>query len=499
MSSIGYKLENLDSISRYSMSSTAKNFASISAFQRDYQNIIFLPAFRRLIDKAQLFPMEQFDYVRTRLTHTLEVEAISEEIISKICMHDHSLKNKKISYREISRCVALIHDIGNPPFGHYGEDIIKRYYSNRWGKLVVADELIKQYGLKFKKVSALLKGPYENDFKCFDGNAQSLRIVTNLSNINGYNNANNLTAAVLGGMIKYPFDSSKDPEKQKFGFFQSETEIVDFLRSQGTFIDGLNNPFSIIMEAADDIAYFVSDIDDAIKKDIITYEVFQNERKTFISNNSIKEGDKLLDFFSDFDKKYEKNQYDSSLPFKTTIQRMLSSLRKDIIYSSVAFVLKECAGFQNLNSSIMKGIRVLFKDENNNICGGFGAVFDFFDLLKKKYVFTFKSIISNELEGDTIMTFLLEEFSKAVLCVSFDVSPAGEIVVKASKNKKYFHEEKTFRLISEHIVKTCARADGSAKDPSDHIYNRLKMVTDYLSGMTDSYAKYVYQLLSGAK
>ena len=130
MSSIGYKLENLDSISRYSMSSTAKNFASISAFQRDYQNIIFLPAFRRLIDKAQLFPMEQFDYVRTRLTHTLEVEAISEEIISKICMHDHSLKNKKISYREISRCVALIHDIGNPPFGHYGEDIIKRYYSS---------------------------------------------------------------------------------------------------------------------------------------------------------------------------------------------------------------------------------------------------------------------------------------------------------------------------------------------------------------------------------
>ena len=100
-----YELEKISCINRYeSIGKTTRNsYSNISAFTVDYQALIFSPAFRRLLDKAQLFPLEQFDYVRTRLTHSIEVEAISEEIISKVCMHMPELKNKKIAFKEIIR------------------------------------------------------------------------------------------------------------------------------------------------------------------------------------------------------------------------------------------------------------------------------------------------------------------------------------------------------------------------------------------------------------
>lgn len=202
-----YKLENIVGIERQiskSLSPVKKDFASISAFSIDYQSIVFSASFRRLLDKAQLFPLEQFDYVRTRLTHSIEVEAIAEEIVTKVCMHRPELKNLKTSLKEIIRCSALIHDLGNPPYGHYGEDIIQRFFSKKIDSLAISKELKSKLN---QNKSLSLNEREKSDFTNFDGNAQSLRIITHLENPLDFQSTFNLTSAVLGSIIKYPRDS----------------------------------------------------------------------------------------------------------------------------------------------------------------------------------------------------------------------------------------------------------------------------------------------------
>src|ERR1700733_12575593 len=139
-------------------------------FERDFDRSIFSTPVKRLQDKAQVFPLEPHDAVRTRLTHSLEVSSVARGLGTAV--GQWLLERKDISpgmerwIEAIAATCGLIHDLGNPPFGHSGEDAIRHWF-NEFGP----DALRRELGGNDQLVQ---------DFLRFEGNAQSLRLVSKL-------------------------------------------------------------------------------------------------------------------------------------------------------------------------------------------------------------------------------------------------------------------------------------------------------------------------------
>lgn len=484
----------------------------------DYNRIVYSPSFRRLQDKAQVYPLEQHDYVRTRLTHSIEVSSIAAQLGNitaiKLFSKDNT-KKKNVAFQteKILSCAALLHDIGNPPFGHFGEDAIKTFFEKNFDNLKIIDysqidnsetlsKNLPQKKLIKLKTDASVYEQLKRDFTMFDGNAQSFRIATK-TEMYKPGHSLELTAAVLGAIIKYPFPSNYEEEKwgnPKFGYFYSEKTEFELLKKMKVAELNVRNPLVLLLEAADDICYVTSDLDDAIKKNILTYEMFVKEIQKVkdVNDESVR---LFIDRFEDY---YKKNSYyDDVSAFSLTMQRMLNDLRIRLIgETSEAFI-------ENYNL-IKKGINVVKTDNNCDfLCSQDEK--DCYDLLKcikskvlvewlrdlfPKYIYCEREIVENELKGFEIITYLLAELVDSVLKLEFDDN--GNVTKRSKKRfPKQYH---LFQLISPSFVRTFQKEikkDGS--NELTHIYYRLKLVVDYISGMTDSYAKEVYEKLRGVK
>jgi len=190
-----------------------ENAYKTSQFEKDHKRIISSASFRRLQDKTQVFPLDESDFVRTRLTHSFETAAIAKTL-GVMALSD--LKNREDwnsdnedaieSIPDILMCAGLLHDIGNPPFGHFGEEIIKIWFQKNLKEYFIENSNAE------KPITKILKSEHILDLQNFDGNAQALRILTKLhSQDNEY--GMNLTAAILNTLIKYPC-SSMEIKKQ---------------------------------------------------------------------------------------------------------------------------------------------------------------------------------------------------------------------------------------------------------------------------------------------
>ena len=121
-----------------------------SEFEKDYHRIIGSASFRRLQDKTQVFPLDKSDFIRTRLTHSLEVSSygkslgqnIGEYIINYIKDPDFTWKHKE-EICNILQCAGLIHDIGNPPFGHFGECVIRDWFRKNLPTMMYHDKSVE--------------------------------------------------------------------------------------------------------------------------------------------------------------------------------------------------------------------------------------------------------------------------------------------------------------------------------------------------------------------
>lgn len=236
-----------------------------SEFHKDYDRIVFSSAFRRLGRKTQVHPLSNNDHIHTRLTHSIEVGSVGRSLGHNVgtFLEEKQELPKGIQAQEIGAIVqaaCLAHDIGNPPFGHAGEFAIRHWFKENGEKLVL--------DLKRER----------NDFEIFEGNAQGLRVVTNIENNYGKGGLK-LTFATLGTLIKYPWfsDHASAESKGKFNFFHSEKEIVQsFMSELGLDNSGgrqyLRHPLSYLMEAADDICYKILDIEDALELNILKFE-----------------------------------------------------------------------------------------------------------------------------------------------------------------------------------------------------------------------------------
>ena len=256
-------------------------------FEVDFGKVIFCPALRRMHDKTQVIPLSSGDCILTRLTHSLHVMNIAESLACNYTRskefsdmynnYDKAFKDAQ-RIRAILKTASLLHDIGNPPFGHFGEDTIKDYF-------------VKFFGSEMgKRISSKFADKEEIDFTQFDGNAQGIRIVSKLQYA-GTLDGLNLTFGTLGAYLKYPNMEKKDTEgyvgNRKHGIFKTERELFHKIVEQCNMRkeDGSikRHPLAFLVEAADTICYGTMDVEDGLcqKWYDITYLI--QELSSFIS------------------------------------------------------------------------------------------------------------------------------------------------------------------------------------------------------------------------
>jgi|SRR5690554_3102062 len=494
-----------------------------NAFLSDFERILFSSSLRRLQDKAQVYPLEMKDFARTRLTHSLEVSSLANSLGNIIVKRIHrmyndlsvahkSLKvsmnstkwirvNNRInqkrsrnikSLQDISiclQCAALLHDIGNPPFGHFGEDVIKKYFFDIfYGDYKLLSE-------KHKIIFDTIKDQQMiNDLVHFDGNAQTIRIVTKLQNSTSKKYGLNLTLGVIGTLFKYPFSSINATFKhEKFGYLYSENDLIIKLkkfnkkRIWSVYQDNKRNPLSLIMEASDDIACTISDFDDAIQKGNIKFEdiyyISKNINK-FTSNYQKTSIERSKKFISSIIRYYNRNAKKGIIePLRNTVSRVLNKERENF-KESVA----EC--FINNYDDIMNGnfnSTLIEKSDE-------AEFYDFLYQIKKQFVFSQEEIIKAELQGKKIINFLLAEFLNSALHKNF-----GEFIFDSTKAKNEHH--KVLQLISKNYVDVYKKSIENKKYVllDEELYFRIRMIIDHICGMTDSYAKDAYISLMGNK
>jgi dGTPase len=416
-------------------------------FESDFGRVIFSPATRRMHDKTQVFPLTSDDNIHSRLTHSLEVMSIGHSLGLNICENKDFIKSLGLQNRELIREIpiilknaCLVHDIGNPPFGHFGETVIQTYF----------EKLFKTENFGLNEIE-------REDFTLFDGNAQGFRVLTKLQMLEDIFGLN-LTYASLAAYVKYPNTDKIDKKfiyRKKRGVFQSEKNYLEEIADgcalyRNTKI--IRHPLAYLMEAADSICYLVMDIEDGFNKNLYTYD--------FIKSKLID----IADMQEQFNKLEERH--------KTSIGRVVNLrifLIKRLVDLSVNNFIKNihmiCDGKYNSE--------LIYQDESK-----LAETLQSFCINE---IFPKREVQSLELTGHSVLTGLLDYYIKFT-----------------------FHESKDYRkravgLISDSVKKVAYKEYNVSTFETLNNYYKLRVIVDFISGMTDQYALNHFQKLSGQK
>lgn len=420
-------------------------------FQRDFDRVVFSSAFRRMQDKTQVFPLSGVDYVRTRLTHSLEVSSIGRSLgtlVGEELLKRHDLPGSQPSdFGDIVAAACLAHDIGNPPFGHSGEDAIRHW------------ALTANYGQR--RVGALNPAERE-DFLTFEGNAQGFRILTRLQNPDNRGGLQ-LTCATLAAFTKYPRESwlggnqydGVSAKKQGFTheelpLFREVAEAVGLLPRDDRYAVWHRHPLAFLVEAADDISYRVIDIEDGYRLGHFSYDEVRELFWPMISDPAKQEP-------------------------------RLNRIRED--KAKIEFLRAKVIG------EAIHQVKGCFLDHEEDILAGrFDAplldhvmMTDHLEGLierARQRIYCAREVVEVQTAGFQVVGELLERFSQGM----DDIADNGD---KASP-----HSRMLTRLIPEQFI-------GPERVPSDSLYTRLLRLTDFVSGMTDSYAVSLYKKITG--
>lgn len=433
--------EHLLSIKRFGLENYENaNKEKRTEYQRDFDRLIFSSPFRRLQNKTQVFPLPGSVFVHNRLTHSLEVSSVGRSIGENV---GRELRKKypqtDAHFEDIGSIVSaacLAHDLGNPPFGHSGEEAISTFFSEGKGKYL--QPLIEEENGRW------------SDFIYFEGNANSIRLL--MHQFRGRRRGGfAMTYSTIASIVKYPYSSELSGGKNKFGFFASEEEDykqiateLGIIKVSSQPLKYVRHPLVYLVEAADDICYQVMDIEDAHKLNIVT----THQAKEL-----------LLDFFNEEKRERRLN----TLSYVTDINEQIAYLRASVIgllvdACSVIFMENESNILSgSFNSSLIKMLPDRLKNAYNN-CSQFAA----------ENIYRSKDVLDVELAGYRIIGFLLESFIKAVI------------------NPKHSYSKLLLDRIPEQY-------DIYSKT----LYGRIQSIIDYISGMTDVYALDLYHKLTG--
>lgn len=449
-----------------------KNTDLRSEFEKDYHRIIGSASFRRLQDKTQVFPLDKSDFIRTRLTHSLEVssfaKSLGQNIGENILLYKKDpgfTPRMKEDICSILQCAGLIHDIGNPPFGHFGELAIREWFERNLPVLKFHGEPIDQ----------ILTERMREDLYHFEGNAQALRLVSKLHFLVDEHGMN-LTYALLNTIVKYPVASDEiDPKSgnikdKKLGYYLADAEIFREIQ-EATGTNGRRHPLTFILEAADDIAYKTADIEDAFIKGFISYQ-------------------KLLEELTELQVMYGKSDANTFNPARLLDELYLRGKDKHVEdpeeYAIKNWIVRvqgfliNCAtyGFTSNYNEIMAG-----EYEHDLFYHTFAEkLMDMLGDLAFREVFTSDTIYRMEVAEATMIDYLMDRFVSAVIKYDDKEEKMGTLDIRmvsfiSSNYKNAYHFQ------------------AQGKSDEERLYLRLLLVTDYICGMTDSYAKRLYQEL----
>lgn len=419
-----------------------------TVYQRDHDAIVFSSSFRRLQDKAQVFPLSKSDYVRTRLTHSLEVSCVGRslgQMVGEYLKSERKIPDE-ISSSDIGTIVAaacLAHDIGNPPFGHNGEKAIQEWFKSDSGR-------------------SALQGVDEGrqaDFLNFEGNAQGFRILTRLQNTDNEGGLQ-LTCATLAAFIKYPrpsmitcaqHSSHSGKGFKKYGYFVSEKKLFEEVAAEVGLIERhagcsgwLRHPLVFLVEAADDICYSINDIEDGYRLRHIGFG-------------------EAVELLRPIPPSSELKQYDRISEEEDKISYLRAKAIKELIIQ-VTNSFKEC------ERAILSGS---FDSSLTSIVQCKNALEVIEDISQEK-IYTAREVLEVEIPGYDVLGGLLEAFV-----------PSVENTVKGVPSAR---NKGIYRLLPKAVQRKLKNEDQ---------YNRLLRVTDFVSGMTDSYAVSLYKQIKG--
>jgi len=414
-------------------------------FDVDFDRIIFSSAFRSLQDKTQVIPLSETDFVHTRLTHSLEVSVVGRTLgrrVGQVLLEKHpNLKESGYTFNDFGAIVAaasVMHDIGNPPFGHSGEKAIGEYFKTG-------------NGAQYKE---LLTAKEYQDLIDFEGNANGLKILT--ENREGVQGGLRLSYATLGAFIKYPKESlPKNPTlhvaDKKYGFFQSETEafldIVEELgllkKSKTNAISYHRHPLTFLVEAADDICYTIIDFEDGINLGLIEEE-FALEYLIKLVKNSIDT------------KKYH------SLKFKKDRVSYLRALAINTLINEAVDI------FLSNEEAILQGS---FSTSLLDKCAYEAQINDILKISISK-IYKSQEVTEKEVAGYKIIADLLDVF----------VTALNNYQIGKSTN----YDTLLLNLLPEEF-----RVDTNSS------YERIMAICTYVSRMSDSYAIRIHKKIQG--
>jgi dGTPase len=426
--------------------STSPDGGERTPFQRDYDRILFSSPFRRLKNKTQIFSLPNNDYVRTRLIHSLEVASVGRSLgraIGYEVVKKNNLSCSEADFGDIVSAACLAHDIGNPPFGHTGESAIGLSFDN-WDRNQSPEKT---------KILEILSSSQKADFLHFEGNAQGFRIVTKLE-MKRDRGGMQLTYPTLAAFTKYPRESLipnevsggyKGKSAKKFGFFQDEKDLfkqvadtLGLIRRDDRYYWWARHPLSFLVEAADDICYSIVDIEDSYRMKCMSFE--------------------------------------KASKFLNTIARVP---KKDLIDENENEQIKYLRA-KAISALIKDTVNVFLEHEDEILAGKFDDSL----ISRGKY----HQIIDDEIMSYMSANIYCHPTVLGIQVAGFEVlDKLFSCFLNASIDTKNAKNRIIFNMLPEEF----------RSSDRDSLYSKVLKITDYISGMTDSYATSIFQTISG--
>jgi dGTPase len=419
-------------------------------YQRDYDRIVFSSAFRRLQNKTQVMPLPESDFVHTRLTHSLETSCVGRSLgrlAGKQILQNYPELNKtnqvnEANFGDMVAAACLAHDIGNPPFGHSGEDAISAFFRSPEAQPFLTE----------------LTDAQKADLQNFEGNASGFRILTHTypaqCNMAG---GLRLTYTTLATFTKYPKESvpvlkgTANTSEKKYGFFQSEKDwfrtIADELgllpKATGNEVFYHRHPLAFLVEAADDICYRIIDFEDGCRLGLIPPEKAMELLKEIL--NESPERKSRLTFYD----------------WREQIGYLRARIIDKLINETAGLFLQHEAAI--LNGTYDKPLisEVTVKD-----------VLDKIKALSVKQIYRNRPVLEIEAAGFEVLGGLLDVFLKAVF------EPTSR------------RHQKLLDLVPDQYL------DINRTISANH-YDRILRITDFISGLTDQAAISLYRKIKG--
>ncbi|WP_429143571.1 dGTPase [Aeromonas hydrophila] len=431
----------------------------LEATEQDRARIVQAAPVRRLQQKTQVFPLDVKASVRSRLTHSLEVQETGRQISRRVLAALPAGAVCEGAFINLVEMSCLLHDVGNPPFGHFGEQVMSQW---------LAQALDGLFAEALGSAPSSQWATLRQDLLVFDGNAQSLRLVHSLHELN-------LTLGQLAALCKYPQQPLHGGQHHgwasKRGIFFSEQPLYRALGQSLGLAPGCRHPLVYIMEAADDISYCIADLEDAVDRRILSLSELQQALRL------ADDGAYMAGLLAE-----------ATASGRGFFPHFRQQLTRDLVELAAHTYVSE-------HPQILSGAypQALLHGQ-----APAARVLDTLKQVARELVFMRPEVEALELEGYAALRGVLSTYAclLALPATQFERLLAGQGGSELFFARRLFH-----RLSARHLK--AYRLAVAGRDPrfsdgaEQEWYFRVRLLLDYVSGMTDTYALEEFRLLSG--